>query len=239
MKYIRGINLKEYISRCRQLQLEKHYSQIPYNKMLRERLEMFLHLCDAIEYAHHKKVVHNDLKPENIMIARFGQVYVMDWGIASFVNTKNEGDLSGTPSYMPPETLCTGVRTEQSDVFALGMILNEIVTLRSPVRGKSSKEIVEKICTGQFEPSQCIDPRCKISPALRAIIETARHPDPQHRYQKVHQLAADIRHLLFNEEVKAYPDTPIQAMMRVMYRHRKITLLSIATLIVFFVSMFL
>lgn len=224
MQLINGITLKEYLHRSRERQSKLHYGQRRYNQLLKERLEIFLHICDAIEYSHSRHIIHCDLKPDNIMIGRYGEVYVMDWGIACLEGTCRKERVEGTPSYMAPESLCDGQMAQRTDIFALGMILNEIATLRRPVFGNDSKEIILRICNGEFEPSTPLDPKRKISPALQAIIEKARAVDPAQRYQSVKLLAADVRHLLFNEEVKACPDSPLQKLVRLMYQHRLVTL---------------
>ena len=227
MQLVNGITLKEYLHRSRERQSKLHYGQRRYNQLLKERLEIFLHICDAIEYSHSRHIIHCDLKPDNIMIGRYGEVYVMDWGIACLEGTCRKERVEGTPSYMAPESLCDGQMTQRTDIFALGMILNEIATLRRPVFGNDSKEIILRICNGEFEPSTPLDPKRKISPALQAIIEKARAVDPARRYQSVKLLAADVRHLLFNEEVKACPDSLLQKLVRLMYQHRLVTLFSL------------
>ena len=111
-----------------------------YERSLQVRLESFLKVCDAIEYSHSRGIIHCDLKPENIMLGKNGEVYVMDWGIACPDGTDRRGSLDGTPAYMAPEIFENGIANPQTDVFALGMILNEIVTLRKSVSGARSEE---------------------------------------------------------------------------------------------------
>lgn len=228
MQLVNGITLKEYLKRCRERQREEPPRNRRYERSLQVRLESFLRVCDAIEYCHSRGIIHCDLKPENIMLGRHGEVYVMDWGIACPEGTDRKGHLDGTPSYIAPETFRNGAATQQTDVFALGMILNEIATLRGPVTGADFKEVISRICAGEFEPSTPLDSGLRISPALRAIIEKARAVDPAERYRSVKQLAADVRHYLFNEEVTARPDSLLQKFMRFMYRHRYATLLALA-----------
>ena len=228
MQLINGITLKEYLEQAR--------GQEPvfgrrYEHSLQPRLESFLKVCDAIEYCHSRGIVHCDLKPDNIMLGRHGEVYVMDWGIACPAGTDRKGHLDGTPAYMAPETLLNGTTDPKTDVFSLGMILNELVTLRSPVTGASAREVVEKITSGQFEPSRPRHSKQHISPALRAIIEKARAADPAERYPSAKELALDIRRYLFNEEVSARPDSLLQKLMRFMYRHRYATLLTMAAIL--------
>ena len=228
MQLVNGITLKEYLNRCRDKVAEEKPNSRRYERSLQVRLESFLKVCDAIEYCHSRGIIHCDLKPENIMLGRNGEVYVMDWGIACPAGTDRRGHLNGTPAYMAPELFQDGVTTPKTDVFALGMILNEIVTLRKSVSGADSKEIIAKIRAGEFEPSTPEDPKLKISPALRAIVEKARAVNPEDRYASAKDLASDIRRWLFREEVSACPDSPLQKLMRFLYRHRYATLLIMA-----------
>lgn len=230
MQLINGITLKEYLKQCREKNAKSKMSSRRYERSLQTRLEGFLKVCEAIEYCHRRGIVHCDLKPENIMLGQNGVVYVMDWGIACPVGTPRTGHVDGTPAYMAPELFQEGVTNPLSDIFALGMILNEIVTLRKHVSGANSQEIITKIRTGQFEPSTPENPKLRISPALSAIIEKARAPQPEQRYQSAKALAADIRHWLFQEEVSALPDSPLQKLMRFLFRHRYATLLILAAI---------
>ena len=219
MQLVNGITLKEFLNRCRDKAEEEQITSRRYERTLQVRLESFLKVCDAIEYSHSRGIIHCDLKPENIMLGKNGEVYVMDWGIACRDGTDRKGNLDGTPAYMAPENLQNPIANPQTDVFALGMILNEIVTLRKPVSGADAKEVVEKIRAGRFEPSTPVNPKLHTPPALRAIIEKARAADPEKRYKSAKELATDIRHYLFNEEVSACPDSLIRKFMRFLFRH--------------------
>ena len=230
MRLVNGITLKEYLNRCREKSAAEKPNSRRYERSLQVRLENFLKVCDAIKYCHDRGIVHCDLKPENIMLGQNGEVYVMDWGIACPAGTDRRGHLDGTPAYMAPEVFRDGIATPKTDVFALGMILNEIVTLRKSVSGADSKEIISKIRAGEFEPSTPENPKLKLSPALRAIIEKARAVNPEDRYDGVKALASDIRRWLFREEVSALPDTPLQKLMRFLYRHRYATLMLMAAI---------
>jgi len=231
MQLINGITLKEFLNRCRNKDAAGKNTPRRYERSLQVRLESFLKVCDAIEYSHSRGIIHCDLKPENIMLGKNGEVYVMDWGIACPDGTDRRESLDGTPAYMAPELFQDGIANPQTDVFALGMILNEIVTLRKSVSGAAPEEVIQKIRAGEFEPSTSVNPRIKIPQALRAIIEKARAVDPLERYKSAKELAADIRHYLFHEEVSAYPDSLIRKFMRFLFRHWLLMFITTLTMV--------
>ncbi len=124
-------------------------------------LGIFSHVCQTIAYTHSQNIVHLDLKPSNIMVGAFGEVHVMDWGLAksiskvdvnkSKIGWAEDGPISsdpnrvhGTPQYMSPEQACAGILDKQSDVFALGAILCEILTGKPLYEGESVSEVLGK-----------------------------------------------------------------------------------------------
>jgi serine/threonine-protein kinase len=175
---------------------------------LEEGLEIFLKICDAIAYAHHRGVLHRDLKPDNIIVAGFGQVYVMDWGLARLSRTRPASGANaqmeapgpvGTPEYMPPEQ-ARGDPTEmdeRSDVFGLGAILYEIVTGQMPYGPEVDPDrIIELATAGRVIPIDQAAPRITVPGRLRAIVERATKPRPTDRYPSVIALQEDVRAFL-------------------------------------------
>ena len=220
MKFIDGITMKEFLTRLKVKYNLNRITQAVERQSLRNRLEYFIKICQAIEYSHSREIVHGDLKPDNIMLGAYGEVYIMDWGTAAPPGTYRKGAVEGTPGYLAPETLNTGIVNQSGDVFSLGMILFELVTLHRGVEGENIREITAKIRSGIFEPVRHIVPHLKIQPQLRAIIYKALEVDPELRYQDVKILAEDVRRYMFHEEISAQPDNMVYKLLRRMYHNR-------------------
>ena len=175
---------------------------------LEQGLEIFLKVCDAIAYAHHRGVIHRDLKPDNIIVAGFGQVYVMDWGLARLTRTRPaSGDNAqmeapgpvGTPAYMSPEQARGNPveMDERSDVFGLGAILYEIVAGRTPYGPELDPDrIIELAKAGRVIPIEQQARYIGISKRIRNIIMKAVQPRPADRYQSVSELRHDVHGFL-------------------------------------------
>lgn len=200
MKLVQGIGLDEWF---------RDASHRPGTReRLRDGLEIFLKVCDAVAYAHHRGVVHRDLKPENIMVASFGQVYVIDWGLARLTKTRAasgaysqmeaEGEV-GAPAYMSPEQARgnPAEMDERSDVFSLGAVLYELVCGQLPYGNIYDPDVVvEKARQGQVIPVDRAAERFAIPKRLRDIVNKAIAPQPTNRYQGVLDLQRDVRDFL-------------------------------------------
>ncbi len=175
---------------------------------LQEGLEIFLKICDAVAYAHHRGVIHRDLKPENVMIAGFGQVYLMDWGLSRLTKSRPaSGEYSqmeapgpvGTPNYMAPEQARgnPAEMDERSDVFGLGALLYEIVSGQTPYgKAKNANQVLKRAEAGEVVPMYAVTFGMDVSKRLRAIVDRAVAADPAQRFQSVFELQDDVRRFL-------------------------------------------
>ena len=191
MKLIKGKNLSEItVSEGSVMESAKINSG-----KLNRRLEIFLKICDAISYAHSKNIVHLDLKPANIVVGEFGEVYVCDWGLA--VNLKEpqeEFDIRGTPGFMAPEQYLGEFEKIKpgTDIFSLGVLLYTVLYNDNPFRDAKTMEMIKKNITVNFE--SLID--MKGIPGINKIILKAVELDTEDRYSSVKEMAEDVRNFL-------------------------------------------
>lgn len=178
------------------------------SERLQEGLEIFLKVCDAVAYAHHRGVLHRDLKPENIMVADFGQVYLMDWGLAKLTKTRPASGMAsqmeahgpvGTVAYMAPEQARGNPADmdERSDIFGLGAMLYELVSGQIPYGYIADYDaLLERAQTGRVIAIEHAAGHLGVAKSLQRIVNRAIAPLPEHRYQSVVELQADVRQFL-------------------------------------------
>jgi len=144
-------------------------------------LSILMQVCDAVEYAHSRGVIHRNLKPENIMVGSYDDVQVMDWGVAKVLPNRGvtdrrtvdqtvDGEMIGTPEYMAPEQAYGKISEmdERSDVYALGGVLYAILTLRPPATGNQVNETLLKIVEGNLvSPQVYSDRSIRVGPQLK------------------------------------------------------------------------
>lgn len=240
MKLIKGKTVEDYIDEVKEAYQKHGKRKLPEEYTLEKRLEIFLRCCDALFYAHRRGVVHRDLKPENIMIGAYGEVYIMDWGIAKVVRQgdiitedpieliyepEEEPDLIiGTPQYMSPEQ-ANGDNADldhRSDQYSMGLILYELLSCNQAVTGKSAMKIVMRQQDAEKDPLQHAFGD-RMPRELRGVMEKTTTKAKNARYVNIKAVADDIRHYLRDEPVKAKPDSLPQAMGRWIRRNTAIT----------------
>jgi serine/threonine-protein kinase len=171
-------------------------------------IEILLKVCDALAYAHHRGVIHRDLKPANIMVGDFGQVYLMDWGLARLTRSapaSGEGALMnaegpvGTPDYMSPEQARGKPRDvdERTDVFGVGALLFEVLAGHGPYgREPDAQRMIQLAASGQVVSIDAACERFGVARRIRAIAERATAPDPAKRYPSLKELQDAMRAFL-------------------------------------------
>ena len=169
------------------------------------RLRLFLRICETVAFSHARGVLHRDLKPSNVMIGPFGEVLVVDWGLAAGAEeAKAGGTVAGTPGYMAPEQARGEPVDARADVFSLGVLLKDLLSADG------------------VRPDR----------RLAAVVAKATAPDHAARYLDVTALAADVTRALDGEAVSALPEGPFARGARLLRRHRVAVLLVLAYLLV-------
>ncbi len=150
--------------------------------------------CNALQFAHERNVVHRDIKPANLMLTPDDTVKVTDFGTAKilqFGTVQQTAHVMGTPSYMSPEQVKGKIVDGRSDIFALGVVLYEMVTGEKPFPGQNITTVIYKIVNEEPVQPRDIDP--SVHPGLNAVIMKALAKDPGARYQSCRELLEDLR----------------------------------------------
>jgi serine/threonine-protein kinase len=190
-------------------------------------LNIFRKVCDAVSFAHSRHIIHQDIKPHNVIIGQYGEVLLMDWGLAQPLKQSlsetaptdqlarlladlaltSDNRITGSPTYMSPEQtygdpdrMC-----ERSDIFLLGAMLYHIFTLTPPYSGKNMKEIIFKARAGDFISPQKSAPQRQIPDEINRIILKAMAFKKVDRYQNVDAMSHDIDDIIagkWSQQVK-------------------------------------
>ena len=160
-------------------------------------LKIAAFICDALHYMHDHDVVHRDLKPENIMICNDGSIRIMDFGIAKFEGHRRLtfGGFTptmGTPDYMAPEQVKGKRGDGRSDIYAMGVMLFEMLTGEVPFKGPNAFAVMNDRLSNYPVPPRELNP--DITPQLQEIIYRAIERDPANRYQRVEEMLNDLQH---------------------------------------------
>ena len=241
---------------------------------LHEILDVFAKVGDALAYAHSRRVVHRDLKPDNIMLGAFGEVLVLDWGLARPLGNSNadepatrgtalipggsratasgrnrnvvssrrrestdnltvQGDVFGTPAFMPPEQATGDVSKidTRSDIFALGGILYFLLTGAAPYDGPTVFAVINKAAERNLPTPRRRAPQRGIPRELSAIVMKSMAADPRERYRRVEDLQADLQAWREHRTSTAYRPGPVERMVRFTRRKPTVAFGGLLTLI--------
>tara|TARA_R110002049_G_scaffold309268_1_gene519548 strand:+ start:67781 stop:69586 length:1806 start_codon:yes stop_codon:yes gene_type:complete len=158
-----------------------------------QNIDILLRVADAIRYAHSRGLIHRDIKPENVMLGKFGEVLLADWGLAIYFQGDSSGgraahSVGGTPVYMAPElaSASAGAITFQTDVYLLGAILYQILNGRPPHQGETLMECIHAAANNVIQPTS-------VDGELAEIAMRAMQTKPSDRYEDVEQFIAAIQ----------------------------------------------
>jgi tetratricopeptide (TPR) repeat protein/tRNA A-37 threonylcarbamoyl transferase component Bud32 len=203
-------------------------------------LDAFVGVCNAVAYAHSRGVIHRDLKPQNVVLGDYGEVVVLDWGLAKLVDRPEgsgalesvaldgaagregtvQGQVLGTPAYMAPEQAEGRLDRvdHRSDAYGLGAILYETLAGRPPFEGADTLDVLRRVV---HEPPPRPRDAVPATPrALEAVCLKALSKRPEDRYDSARTLADEVRHYLADEPVSAFPEPLAARAGRWMRRHR-------------------
>ena len=217
MKRISGENLFEILKRVA-TNVRETVAEFP----LKQRVDIVVSAALALMYAHARGVIHRDVKPENIWVGNFGEVILLDWGVAKVLGQPADepqhpmmsrkyqeslqgltmaGDRPGTPLYMSPEQVNVNRATvdERSDIFSVGVVLYEVAALWEPFRGRVIQETFENIIDHTPAPPSKRRPSERIPQSFDDVVMKAISKNPAHRYQTIREMVDAVRNIRFTE----------------------------------------
>jgi serine/threonine-protein kinase len=218
MKKVEGRDLRKIL-----LDLKHEVPEVVEQFPLPRLLDILIQVSQTIAYAHDLGVIHRDIKPANIIVGQFGEVYVLDWGLAKIKDAKSIAEPSdletqkqdttltpvgrhyGTPMYMPPEIAKGETDLDgRTDVFSLGIILFEMLTLKFFVEGEDPYEIKKLILERPLPLPREAAPNRDIPRDLQAICMKALKRNKYERYASASEFLTDLQHFRHDEEVSVY-----------------------------------
>ncbi|WP_045515312.1 Stk1 family PASTA domain-containing Ser/Thr kinase [Neobacillus niacini] len=189
MEYVEGQTLKQYIQQNSPLQVQ-------------DTIEIMKQLTSAISHAHQNHIIHRDIKPQNILVDRFGNVKITDFGIAmalSATSITQTNSVLGSVHYLSPEQARGGMANRKSDIYSLGIVMFELLTGRLPFSGESAVSIALKHLQSETPSVRRWNPN--IPQSVENIVLKATAKDSFHRYNSVDEMEEDLRTALDSERL--------------------------------------
>lgn len=239
MRYIDGVTLDDAIRQYHAAPSQRDSERtVEFHRLL----GCFMSVCQTIGYAHNRGIVHRDIKPSNVMLGRYGETIVVDWGLATPVAREDRfritgektlmpssgsdagtssGGGAGTPAYMSPEQASDLAPTPASDIYSLGATMFKLLTGVNPVIGETLAEVKANIIDGRIKRVREV--LAATPKSLEAICHKAMALRPNERYDTALDLARDVQRYLADEPVSAHNDSRSARVARFVRRHRVAT----------------
>jgi len=250
MKYVEGLSLSEVL-----LKLREGNRDTKRDYPLLKLLDIFIKIVEGMAFAHNRGVIHRDLKPANIMVGKFGEVQVMDWGVAKIVGKEVKratdkvvltdrleggsahtmmGAVIGTPSYMAPEQARGDVDKmgPATDIFSLGIILYEMLAMRSPWTGKTSDEVLDQVRDQTPMTPLERNPQAEVPLELQRLCMKCLQKDPNERVGTAKELADNVRSFIEGRALGAVEYSVFRLAAKWVGRHKKEVMFVVAILFV-------
>ena len=251
MKQIKGETLQHVINdlKANNLKTKERY---PYNSLV----NIFIKVCNALEFAHSKNVIHRDIKPENIMVGEYGEVLLMDWGLAKIIGSTEEleelegekitsirtedvtsntmeGTTAGTPAFMSPEQATGHMEKldQRSDIYSLGATIFNVLALERAFKGSSIYELLQNVADGKMQ-----ELKGDVPPELKAITLKAMEFEPKYRYQSIKEMEKDLLNYQMGYAVSAKQDNAFDTIKKFYKRNQLLSIISTCFIIIFIVG---
>ena len=232
--------------------LVKNFHNGKTDSKLEDLLDILVKVCDAVSYAHSRNIIHLDIKPENIQVGTYGNVLLIDWGLAKILTEKDDiylnesdldadalntmtlnGTLKGSPGFMAPEQAGFDMKkNKQTDVYALGAVLYYILTGKAHIQGNSLLEVLKNTCLSKITPIHEASEK-ELSSSLTAVCEKALNLKQENRYPDVVSFKAEIQAYLRGFATDA-EEAGFAKQLSLLYRRKPLIcqIILIATLII-------
>ena len=194
MEFVEGIDLEKLMESGQLLSLQA-------------KLDIMIDVLTGLSFAHKRGIIHRDIKPANIRVTGDGRAKIMDFGVAHLASSSmtTTGSLLGTPSYMAPEQITEGKTTEQTDIFAVGGVLYQLLTNMKPFEGPTLQNLFFRIITEDPKPVSALMP--SLPRSFDAIVQKAMAKDPKDRYANALIMANELSAVRAKLSGPAYPES--------------------------------